>query len=214
MLEDCSCVGFFCLLHLQLAACVVYIYVLGLTFYPIACSASADTYFDGVVPPFITEQNLQKNVEWFVVHRLIICSSEDFWRKRNGTSFIAVNNKKPVVLTAANVWRGLLLQGMILKYTLFTWGCCQQRFFHHRLIFSCSYLVHVSSSDFYRSMAITSWENTLQNKIESNISRLVEAVNSQQDLKLSISAACCYEFQKYNIQGITQEYFKEKWLCQ
>lgn len=44
MLEDY--VGFFCLFHLQLAACVVYIYMLGLTFYPIACSASADTYFD------------------------------------------------------------------------------------------------------------------------------------------------------------------------
>lgn len=39
-----SYVEFFNLFHLQLAACVVYIYMLGLTFYPIACSASADTY--------------------------------------------------------------------------------------------------------------------------------------------------------------------------
>lgn len=55
--------GVFYLLHLQLAACVVYIYMLGLTFYPIACSASADTYFDRVAQPFVTEQNLQKNLE-------------------------------------------------------------------------------------------------------------------------------------------------------
>lgn len=51
------------LFHLQLAACVVYIYMLGLTFSPIACSASADTHFVGVAQPFVTEQNLQKNLE-------------------------------------------------------------------------------------------------------------------------------------------------------
>lgn len=76
-----SYVDFFYLFHLQLAAGVLYIYMLGLTFSPIACSASAHTYFVRVAQPFVTEQNLQKSLEWFVVCRLITCPSEAFWKK-------------------------------------------------------------------------------------------------------------------------------------
>lgn len=42
--------------------CCVYSYAV-FDFYPIACSASVDAYFDRLAQPFVTEQNLQRNLK-------------------------------------------------------------------------------------------------------------------------------------------------------
>lgn len=93
VLEDASYVSFLFIVSAISCLCCVYLYAGVDLFYPIACSTSADAHFDRVTQPFVSEQNLQKNLEWFVVHGLIICPSEAFWSKLNGPSFIAVNNK-------------------------------------------------------------------------------------------------------------------------
>lgn len=148
----------FYLLHLQLAVCVVCIYMLVLTFLSYCmlhkcrhllwqsdttiCLWTKPAREPGMIcgagVDYMSFRSLLKQAE----QHLVYCCKQ----------------QKPIALTAANIWRGYLLQDV--KCALFTCWFCWQRFFHHCLILLCSYHVH-ASSDLY----IVAWPKHLENTL-------------------------------------------------